>query len=82
MDYLFDFGDCWEFKVELEAIDPVPEEPTKGFQTATNKTSKGKSAKGKPTKGKASQQKTPKLKVEILERHGKAPQQYPNIKDW
>ncbi|MFH7241733.1 MAG: hypothetical protein ACHWZW_02675 [Spirulina sp.] len=82
MDYLFDFGDCWEFKVELEAIEPIPEEPTKGFQTAITRASKGKSAKGKSTKGKVNQPKRPKIKVEILERHGKAPEQYPNIEDW
>jgi len=82
MDYLFDFGDCWEFKVELEAIEPVPEAAAKGFQSAKVKTSQGKAAKGKQTKGKTSPDKPPKLKVEILESHGEAPQQYPNIEDW
>lgn len=82
MDYLFDFGDCWEFKVELEAIEPIPEEPTKGFQTAMTKGGKGKSAKEKSAKGKANQPKKPKIKVEVLERHGKAPQQYPSEEDW
>ncbi len=82
MDYLFDFGDCWEFKIALEAIEPIPEEPTKGFQAAKTKAGKGKTAKGKSTKGKASPPKTPKIKVEILERHGKAPEQYPSMEDW
>lgn len=82
MDYLFDFGDCWEFKVTLEAIEPMPEEPTKGFQRATTKAGKGKSAKGKSTKGKASPGQPPKIKAEILASHGKAPQQYPDEEDW
>lgn len=45
MTYLFDFGDCWEFNVQLEEIQP-----------------------GKPKRG----------SNKILERHGKAPEQYPN----
>jgi len=44
MTFVFDFGDCWEFKVKLERIEP------RGKQ---------KSAR-------------------ILERHGKAPEQYPS----
>jgi hypothetical protein len=45
MTYLFDFGDCWTFNVQLEEIQP-----------------------GKPKRG----------CNKILERHGKAPEQYPN----
>lgn len=45
MTYLFDFGDCWEFNVQLEEIHP-----------------------GKPKRG----------GNKILERHGKAPEQYPS----
>ncbi|MBF2084528.1 hypothetical protein [Thermoleptolyngbya sp. C42_A2020_037] len=45
MTYLFDFGDCWEFNVQLEEIQP-----------------------GKPKRG----------SNKILERHGEAPEQYPN----
>lgn len=49
MEYVFDFGDWWKFKVELESIEP-------------------------PTNKK-------RAKPQLLESHGKAPQQYPNWDD-
>ena len=36
MEYLFDFGDDWEFKVQLEALEPLPLEPKKPSKTAKN----------------------------------------------
>ena len=49
MTYIFDFGDWWQFNVQLERIDPVD----------------------------------PKLKKpKLLESHGEAPEQYPDIDDW
>jgi hypothetical protein len=53
MEYLFDFGDDWQFTVQLEALEPLTPDPRKA-QT-------GESV------------------GEILESHGKAPEQYP---DW
>ncbi|MGB0563229.1 MAG: IS1096 element passenger TnpR family protein [Spirulinaceae cyanobacterium] len=47
LDYIFDFGDWWEFTLQVEAIEPEPRTPV---------TRQG----------------------EILERHGKAPEQYPD----
>ncbi|PSN11481.1 hypothetical protein C7293_24140 [filamentous cyanobacterium CCT1] len=69
MEYLFDFGDCWEFQIVLESIEPEsdPESPA-GFQ----KIKKTKTAKRKKSK----------LPGEILEAHGKAPEQYPEEEDW
>ncbi|NJK41013.1 MAG: plasmid pRiA4b ORF-3 family protein [Acaryochloridaceae cyanobacterium SU_2_1] len=37
MEYLFDFGDCWKFQVELESIEP---EPSMGLVTQTKTQSK------------------------------------------
>lgn len=48
MEYLFDFGDYWQFTVELEEIQP----PNPNFN-----------------------------KAKILESHGKAPEQYPDLDD-
>jgi hypothetical protein len=67
MEYLFDFGDCWEFQVQLEAIEPVPEEAPKGFAKV----------KGKKNRKSAS----PKVLGEVIEVHGEAPQQYPDYDD-
>lgn len=48
IEYLYDFGDCWRFAVELEKIEPP----------------------------------NPKLKTpRILEKQGKAPEQYPDLED-
>ncbi|MEO0985664.1 MAG: hypothetical protein AAFY20_08960 [Cyanobacteria bacterium J06639_14] len=64
MEYLFDFGDCWQFSVQLETVEPPPEpEPEKGFQRVKQK--------------KRRQSRTHKPSGEILEVHGKAPEQYP-----
>ncbi|NEQ55550.1 MAG: plasmid pRiA4b ORF-3 family protein, partial [Leptolyngbya sp. SIO3F4] len=61
MEYVFDFGDWWEFTVQLEAIES-PELNT-GLQ------------KAKKAKGRRPSQKSV---GEILERHGKSPEQYPD----
>lgn len=69
MEYLFDFGDCWEFQIVLEGLEPAADsEPPKGFQ----KVKKTKTAKRKKSK----------LLGEILEAHGEAPEQYPEEEDW
>lgn len=69
MDYLFDFGDCWEFQITLENIEPALEiDPEKGFQ----KIKQTKTAKRKP----------PQPLGEILAAHGDAPEQYPEEEDW
>jgi hypothetical protein len=72
MEYLYDFGDSWRFAVVLEAIEseaePEPESP-EGFQ------------KIKATKAKKNKRKPPKVLGEIIESHGKAPEQYSD-EDW
>lgn len=67
MDYLFDFGDCWEFQIVLEDID-LEANSAKEVQ------------KIKQTK-RSTKRKQPKALGEILEAHGKAPEQYPE-EDW
>ncbi|PSR17820.1 hypothetical protein C8255_10565 [filamentous cyanobacterium CCP3] len=70
MEYLYDFGDNWQFSVVLEAVEPEAEpEPPKGFQNA--KVKKTKQARGKSAKASG----------KIIESHGKAPEQYPGA-DW
>jgi hypothetical protein len=73
MEYLFDFGDCWQFDVVLETIEPEVEpepEPQQGFQKV-KQTKKRKSPKKHTPSG------------EILEVHGEAPEQYPGYdEDW
>ncbi|WP_035984237.1 IS1096 element passenger TnpR family protein [Leptolyngbya sp. KIOST-1] len=68
MEYLYDFGDNWQFSVVLEAVEPEPE-PPKGFQNA--KVKKTRQTKGKSTKAAGN----------IIESHGEAPEQYPGA-DW
>lgn len=64
MEYLFDFGDCWRFSVQLETVEPLTEaDSEQGFQRV-KQTKRRKSRSHKPT-------------GEILEVHGKAPEQYP-----
>jgi Plasmid pRiA4b ORF-3-like protein len=69
MKYLFDFGDCWEFEVQLEKIEePEPEsEPDQGLQK--NKKSKRRKSRSQKPLG------------EILEVFGEAPPQYGNDDD-
>jgi hypothetical protein len=72
MDYLFDFGDCWEFQLVLEKIEENLEpalaaDSAKGLQ------------KIKQTK--TAKRKKPQPLGEILEVHGEAPEQYPEG-DW
>jgi hypothetical protein len=69
MEYVFDFGDWWEFQVQLEAVEPkatlIPVKGAKVKQTKSRKSSK------RPPMG------------EILEVHGKAPEQYPDYdEEW
>ncbi|MGF1519059.1 MAG: plasmid pRiA4b ORF-3 family protein [Nodosilinea sp.] len=72
MEYLYDFGDCWQFEVILESVDSEAEpeaEPPQGFQKV--KATKTKKAKRKPSKALG----------KILDSHGEAPEQYPDD-DW
>ncbi len=66
MDYLFDFGDCWEFQVQLETIE------TESDHQHTLKSQH-------PQKRK--KQRTSSHLGEILEVHGSAPAQYPVYDD-
>ena len=69
MKYLFDFGDCWEFQVRLEAIEPAVEPAkSKGFAKLKGKQNR----KSRPQKALG----------EIIEAHGKAPEQYPEYDGW
>ncbi|NJN22783.1 MAG: plasmid pRiA4b ORF-3 family protein, partial [Leptolyngbya sp. RL_3_1] len=71
LEYLFDFGDCWRFQVQLETVEaPAPEPPPKGF---------GK-MKGK-MKGKKKQPRSRQPLGEVIEVHGAAPDQYPDYDD-
>ncbi|MGG6242466.1 IS1096 element passenger TnpR family protein [Nodosilinea sp. AN01ver1] len=66
MEYMYDFGDRWQFEVVLEAVEPEAEPaPPKGFQNA--KVKKTQQAKGESAKALG----------KIIESHGKAPEQYP-----
>ncbi|HEY9738762.1 MAG TPA: hypothetical protein V6D06_20855 [Trichocoleus sp.] len=68
MQYLFDFGDCWEFQVQLETVESEPgPEPDKEFQKV-KQTKRAKKRFRKPS-------------GEILEVHGKSPEQYPSFDD-
>ena len=68
MQYVFDFGDWWEFQVQLETIETDPE-PTSGLQKT--KTSKRRQSESHQPLG------------EILEVQGEAPPQYPDFdEEW
>ena len=68
MQYVFDFGDWWEFQVQLETIETDPES-TSGLQKT--KTSKRRQSESHQPLG------------EILEVHGEAPPQYPDFdEEW
>jgi len=45
MEYLFDFGDDWEFTVQLEALEPLPSEPQKATKIGEIIASQGKAPK-------------------------------------
>lgn len=63
LEYLFDFGDQWEFLVQLESLESALEpEPPKGFAKVKGK----RNQKGRSKKAMG----------EILETHGEAPEQY------
>lgn len=74
MEYLFDFGDNWEFEVVLEsieAVEAVPESEQGQWKAKTK------------SKSKRSQRGPRKQLGEILESHGESPTQYPDYgKDW
>jgi Plasmid pRiA4b ORF-3-like protein len=82
IEYLFDFGDCWEFRIQLEGFAPAAT-TGQGFKTRTSRSQQAKKTSG--IKAKAQKAHTQKRKParhpvgEILERHGVAPLQYP---DW
>lgn len=61
MDYVFDFGDWWKFKVQLETVEPM-----------------GADKGGKKTKKAKNRRRSHQSVGEILERHGKSPEQYPD----
>ena len=68
MQYVFDFGDWWEFEVQLEAIEPESATEEGSQKTRTRKRRKPPSRKPLG---------------EILEVHGEAPPQYPDEdEDW
>ncbi|MDJ0707981.1 MAG: hypothetical protein QNJ46_32310 [Leptolyngbyaceae cyanobacterium MO_188.B28] len=68
MQYVFDFGDWWEFEVQLEAIEPESEAEQGAQKTKPRKRRKPPSRKPLG---------------EILEVHGEAPPQYPGEEeDW
>jgi hypothetical protein len=69
MEYVFDFGDWWQFQVQLETVEPeatlIPVKGAKVKRTKSRKSSKH------PPLG------------EIIEVHGEAPEQYPGYdEDW
>lgn len=68
MDYVFDFGDNWRFKVQLESVEAEESDSDYKIKAAKKRGSK---------RGKSRQ----KSAGEILETHGKAPLQYPDS-DW
>ncbi len=69
MQYVFDFGDWWEFQIQLEAIEPEVTPALAG------------GAKVKQTKHRKSPKRPPM--GEILEVHGEAPPQYPDYdEEW
>jgi hypothetical protein len=65
MDYIFDFGDYWQFKVQLEAVETDPEEAPVIAKV----------------KGRRSQPRNRRPWGEVLESHGQAPPQYPDYDD-
>jgi hypothetical protein len=65
MDYIFDFGDYWQFKVQLEAVETDP----------------GEAPVIAKVKGRRSQPLDLRDWGEVLERHGEAPPQYPDYDD-
>ena len=68
IEYVFDFGDWWEFEVQLETIEATVSAPA---PTAQKKSSQKRKAHSRQALG------------EIIEVHGEAPPQYPNYdEDW
>ncbi|MEM9217864.1 MAG: hypothetical protein AAGD25_26430 [Cyanobacteria bacterium P01_F01_bin.150] len=72
MEYLFDFGDYWTFEVQLESIESPDTEDAKSASTPKKGKTATKAAK------KTSKRSKRKLQGEIIESHGKAPEQYPS----
>ena len=68
LNYLFDFGDNWHFKIVLEVVETEKKESELGKLS------------GKVTKRNQPKRKNKKRPIgEILESHGQAPEQYPDF---
>lgn len=64
MEYLFDFGDCWRFQVQLETIDPEADSDAPSASRKTEPAKRRRAKKQRPV-------------GEVLAAHGEAPEQYP-----
>ncbi len=71
LEYVFDLGACWEFKVQLEAIESDWTAPQPIVQI---------SASRKPQLSPVPEQE--EFPGKVLEIHGEAPPQYPDEEDW
>ena len=69
MEYVFDFGDWWEFKVQLETIEPKAE-PKLSVRVSGSRKPQLQSLEADESPG------------EILGGKGEAPPQYPDGDDW
>jgi len=69
MEYLFDFGDNWEFDLVLEAIEPEAETAPAPTIQGGRKIARKRAATSRQKLG------------EILESHGPSPTQYPELND-
>lgn len=79
MDYVFDFGDWWEFKVQLETIEPpMPPQPVIQI-SASRKPQLSPVPELGPDSGTAESE---EFSGEVLEAHGEAPPQYPDDDGW
>jgi hypothetical protein len=82
IEFLFDFGDCWEFRIQLEGFAPATT-TDKESKTRTSRSQQAKKTSGikaKAQKAQAKKRNPARHPVgEILESHGTAPPQYP---DW
>ena len=84
MEYLFDFGDCWEFEVLLESIESEEPVTQSAGVDGVAKPKKSKRAKKSKTVKRSSRgRRSRKQPGEILESHGEAPPQYPDFdEEW
>lgn len=83
IEYLFDFGDCWEFRIRLEGFAPAAT-AGQGFASDAAGDRQAKGGKRSGVKARATKAQSKKRSPvrhpggEILERHGEAPPQYPD----